>query len=129
MLSLIRHRIALVPSGLRSRTLHSTPRALAGFDRPSPPSLSRNEQKDFEELLRRVNAPASPSSHPDAAAATQEEHNIDYNSGSQEEALHPDYRVKPKADFEGEINPETGEVGGPKHEPLQHGPSRLALLV
>lgn len=35
--------------------------------------------------------------------------------------MHPDYRRTPAPTFEGEINPSTGEVGGPKREPLVHG--------
>ena len=82
------------------------------FNRPSPPTLSRNEQKDFEELLRRVNAPASAPLNSDGEFDLQ---------ADREEVMHPDFRAKPRQDFEGEINPETGEVGGPKHEPLAHG--------
>ncbi|KAI9723212.1 MAG: hypothetical protein M1812_001094 [Candelaria pacifica] len=37
------------------------------------------------------------------------------------EELHPDIRRGVKPDFEGEINPKTGEVGGPKNEPLRWG--------
>ncbi|KAL8682990.1 MAG: hypothetical protein Q9224_002046 [Gallowayella concinna] len=37
------------------------------------------------------------------------------------EELHPDIRRGAKPDFEGERNPETGEVGGPKNEPLRWG--------
>lgn len=35
--------------------------------------------------------------------------------------MHPDFRQKPKPQFEGEVNPETGEVGGPKRDPLAYG--------
>lgn len=38
--------------------------------------------------------------------------------GSQRDEIHPDARRKPKPDFEGETNPQTGEVGGPKKDPL-----------
>lgn len=37
------------------------------------------------------------------------------------EELHPDVRRGAKPEFEGEINPVTGEVGGPKNEPLRWG--------
>ena len=40
--------------------------------------------------------------------------------GSGEE-LHPDVRRGTKPEFEGERNPKTGEVGGPKNEPLRWG--------
>lgn len=41
-------------------------------------------------------------------------------SGDGEE-LHPDVRRGVKPEFEGERNPKTGEVGGPKNEPLRWG--------
>lgn len=41
-------------------------------------------------------------------------------SGKGEE-LHPDVRRGSKPEFEGERNPTTGEVGGPKNEPLRWG--------
>lgn len=34
--------------------------------------------------------------------------------------MHPDARRKPKAEFEGEANPNTGEIGGPKNDPLKY---------
>lgn len=37
------------------------------------------------------------------------------------EELHPDVRRGANPDFEGERNPQTGEVGGPKNEPLRWG--------
>lgn len=35
--------------------------------------------------------------------------------------LHPDVRKGARPEFEGERNPKTGEVGGPKNEPLRWG--------
>jgi hypothetical protein len=37
------------------------------------------------------------------------------------EELHPDVRRGARPEFEGDINPVTGEVGGPKNEPLRWG--------
>ncbi len=37
------------------------------------------------------------------------------------EELHPDVRRGTQPEFEGERNPKTGEVGGPKNEPLRWG--------
>lgn len=48
---------------------------------------------------------------------------------SSEGEQHPDLRKKPKPEFDGEINPKTGEVGGPKNEPLTHGKSLLLASV
>lgn len=41
-------------------------------------------------------------------------------SGTGEE-LHPDVRRGAQPEFEGEKNPKTGEIGGPKNEPLRWG--------
>lgn len=35
--------------------------------------------------------------------------------------MHPDARRKPAPEFTGDINPKTGERGGPKHNPLKWG--------
>ena len=37
------------------------------------------------------------------------------------EELHPNVRRGAPPEFEGDINPKTGEVGGPKNEPLRWG--------
>lgn len=78
------------------------------FNRPSPPPLPAHEQREFEDLLRAASTPA-------ADAATAE---IRLQAG---EGQHPDARKPPAADFVGEVNPRTGEEGGPKTEPLKHG--------
>ncbi|GAA6015646.1 hypothetical protein JCM10207_008158 [Rhodosporidiobolus poonsookiae] len=85
----------------------------SGFARPAPPPLPPQQQREFEELLRKVNAPLAGTSPEDKAAA--------FAQPEGDEVRHPDYRAKPRAEFEGETNPVTGEVGGPKREPLHHG--------
>lgn len=35
--------------------------------------------------------------------------------------LHPNVRRGAEPEFEGDVNPRTGEVGGPKNEPLRWG--------
>jgi hypothetical protein len=37
------------------------------------------------------------------------------------EELHPNVRRGAPPEFEGDVNPKTGEVGGPKNEPLRWG--------
>ncbi|KXN92471.1 Protein fmp21, mitochondrial [Leucoagaricus sp. SymC.cos] len=74
-------------------------RTMANLNRPAPPSLPREQQQEFEDLLRKAQAPlAQPST-------------------SFETELHPNAREPLKAEFEGDINPRTGERGGPKREP------------
>ena len=90
-------------------------RHTSDFARPAPPQLPRAQQREFEELLRRVNAPASQP----AEGMEQPEPVLDISM--EDLAMHPDFRKKPKPGFEGTTNPETGEIGGPKNEPLKHG--------
>jgi hypothetical protein len=44
---------------------------------------------------------------------------LQFKLPGQGEDMHPQYRGKPKPDFEGDVNPKTGEVGGPKKDPLR----------
>lgn len=62
-------------------------------ERPGPPPLDREAQLEFERLQKEAMASDAP---------------------------HPEVR-KVYHDFEGDVNPETGEVGGPKQDPLRHG--------
>lgn len=78
-------------------------RHVSTLNRPSPPPLPREQQRVFEELQRAAQAPLS-SSRAEAEADL---------------ALHPDARKPLKPDFEGDINPATGEQGGPKTEPVR----------
>jgi hypothetical protein len=76
------------------------------LNRPRPPPLPREQQREFEELVRRAQAPLSYAS----------------TSKAQVEAelamAHPDAREPLQAEFEGDVNPATGEEGGPKREPV-----------
>ncbi|UZJ55518.1 hypothetical protein CBS101457_004838 [Exobasidium rhododendri] len=70
------------------------------FIKPGPIPLPPKEQREFEQLVKE-NANA-----------------LQFKKSTESDDLHPQYRAKPKADFEGDVNPKTGEVGGPKKEPL-----------
>lgn len=72
----------------------SSIRKIVQFQRPGPPLLPAEQQREFEELVRAANAP-----------------DID--------AIHPDARTPVQPEFEGNTNPFTGEVGGPKREPVR----------
>lgn len=95
---------------------------------PSPPRLPPKEQEEFERLQKastgafstpQVNQ--SPAAEVEVKKAEPAAPKIDA-SGKGEE-LHPDMRRGAKPEFEGEVNPKTGEVGGPKNEPLRWGGS------
>lgn len=74
-----------------------------------PPEL----QKEFEELQRSAAMPMASSS------VSSNGPEIAFSGGDEGE-FHPDMRRKPKPEFEGEVNPRTGEVGGPKNDPLSY---------
>lgn len=109
---------------------------------PSPPRLPAREQREFERLQRTSTGAFSAGEE----TRTQSPHAVDANSQSAAvargngsdstttraetlraagnvdvDAVHPDMRRGPRAEFEGERNPRTGEVGGPKSEPLRWG--------
>ena len=110
------HMLKRLPNTLLHIRRASSAAKKNDFSRPGPPPLSRAEQREFEELQRRVNAPATaPISGTNLAQP-------------EEASMHPDLRKTPKPAFEGETNPQTGEIGGPKREPLTHGESTLCLL-
>lgn len=115
---------------------------------PAPPRLPEKDQRLFEELQRAstgafstprttvvVNQPSSPSRpqinqspHSTSSAALPSESdqaieavNARVQATGDGEELHPDVRRGAKPEFEGDRNPKTGEVGGPKNEPLRWG--------
>ncbi|KAK9775918.1 putative Succinate dehydrogenase assembly factor 4, mitochondrial [Seiridium cardinale] len=106
---------------------------------PSPPRLPAEEQAEFERLQRAANTqesldPADRAPATTSASATQinpEPANL--HSPVAEEALsnpatlgevsNLPLRKGAPPEFEGEVNPKTGEVGGPKNEPLRWGHS------
>lgn len=76
---------------------------------PSPPRLSPAEQAEFERLQRLSSGAFSTSQHYEPSVEKEGE------------LVHPDIRRGAPPEFEGDVNPKTGEVGGPKNDPLRHG--------
>ncbi|KAK2758329.1 putative mitochondrial protein, conserved [Arachnomyces sp. PD_36] len=96
---------------------------------PSPPRLPKEEQDIFEELQRQSTGAfstprstpkinQSPDSAPEEAAANTSSPKVEIADG---EELHPHIHQGARPEFEGDKNPKTGEVGGPKNEPLRWG--------
>lgn len=77
------------------------------ISRPGPPPLPRKDQKEFEELVKSAARPAAVQKAPVAYEL--------------KEQVHPDARSSPPPEFVGDVNPVTGEQGGPKREPIRHG--------
>lgn len=81
------------------------------MSRPAPPRLPAKDQSEFETLLKQSTGAFSVSK------AIKEEQITSLPA----EEMHKDLRRGAKPEFEGEKNPKTGEVGGPKNEPLLAG--------
>lgn len=85
---------------------------------PGPPKLPADQQAEFERLQRTAavsqafQPPAETPSEPAKTTAAAKEEDDDVNQGMFRGA---------KPEFEGDTNPKTGEVGGPKNEPLRWG--------
>lgn len=85
------------------------PRSYSAFAaaRPAPPRLPKEEQEEYERLQK------------ESTGAFQTSH-LAQDTVVEEEQLHKDFRKGAKPEFEGDRNPRTGEVGGPKNDPLRH---------
>lgn len=86
---------------------------------PGPPKLPKDQQQEFEELQRKANSQIAI-----------EEYNEQIKNGGVANSSPKDplsdldktfQYFKTIPEFEGDVNPETGEVGGPKQNPLRHG--------
>ncbi|KPM42723.1 hypothetical protein AK830_g3814 [Neonectria ditissima] len=107
-------------------TTRALPRLTTGLRRsstfrnkPAPPKLPADQQAEFERLQRAASVSAAFQPEPAAStpATSQPRHEsapapADVNQGL--------FRGAPP-EFEGDVNPKTGEVGGPKNEPLRWG--------
>ena len=114
---------------------------------PSPPKLPKEEQEIFEKLQQQsTGAFSTPEDlQPKAEVRDAEAEEIVESMGGQSrsgeaqkmleqlrerarvvaqgegEELHPNVRRGAPPEFEGDTNPKTGEVGGPKNDPLKWG--------
>ncbi|MCJ1338633.1 putative mitochondrial protein, conserved [Bachmanniomyces sp. S44760] len=118
---------------------------------PAPPRLPKEEQEQYETLQKAStgafstpkttvvvnqsqtasNAPhlkpvINQSPHTEEELISKEANDVAAVNARVEatgdgEELHPDVRRGAKPEFEGERNPKTGEIGGPKNEPLRWG--------
>lgn len=134
----------LLPS---RRFFSQTTCRLAFATGPSPPRLPPKEQEEFERLQRSstgafstskteavsitlTSSRAKPQINQSPATTAAEKEDIELaavnarvSATGKGEELHPDIRRGARPEFEGDINPKTGEVGGPKNEPLRWGSS------
>ena len=125
---------------LPTRTLSTTaPRLSSPFNNaPAPPRLPKEEQEIFERLQKqstgafstpRTEEPAATStatafSAADVRARINQSPQNDAEEGKripEGDEFHPNLRRGAPPEFEGDVNPKTGEVNGPKVEPLRWG--------
>ncbi|CAO1624919.1 unnamed protein product [Parajaminaea phylloscopi] len=144
---------------IRRRPLSTSPRVLqtgpsdrnSPFERPGPPSLPREQQKEFDRLIKErgnqlqfkrpdpqssrqaadsttgtTSAAAAGSGAGAGATVSSSSSNASRTQSASASApsisgsdVHPNARKPPPPDFQGDENPLTGEVGGPKKDPLQ----------
>ncbi|KAI1345803.1 hypothetical protein F5Y01DRAFT_299478 [Xylaria sp. FL0043] len=101
---------------------------------PSPPRLPADEQAEFERLQRTANTQEgfnatstpdfSPQTRPNPQTPTEPSAAVlSQNTQDVQDIDKPNTPLRKGAppEFEGDVNPRTGEVGGPKNEPLRWG--------
>lgn len=128
----MRHLRAQVRAPSVQRSFTYTARQASAFSpQPSPPRLPKEEQELFEKLVNdneAAGAFAQPRSSSDASEKSEkkelptvEELRARIAAKGEGEELHPNVRRGAPPEFQGDINPKTGEVGGPKNDPLRWG--------
>ena len=84
----------------------------------SPASSTTSPQRQRPQINQ------SPHAEPESEPSTEqkiENINAKVEARGSGEELHPDVRRGARPEFEGDRNPKTGEIGGPKNEPLRWG--------
>ncbi|KAM9894361.1 hypothetical protein OXX79_008759 [Metschnikowia pulcherrima] len=87
---------------------------------PSPPKLPKEQQEEFEKLQKLANSQAAIDEYNRQIreeGSTSSEIST-ASTGTDVGATAQYFKTIPE--FEGDRNPVTGEVGGPKQEPLRH---------
>ncbi|KAK2609082.1 hypothetical protein QQS21_002309 [Conoideocrella luteorostrata] len=86
---------------------------------PAPPKLPASEQAEFERLQRE--AAVSSAFQPPAESSTEQQSSAAQATAEEEQGVNPGLFRGAPPEFQGDTNPKTGEVGGPKNEPLRWG--------
>lgn len=103
------------PSSSTHLTTSTTPDSASSLpERPKPQIIKPPQQQHLHKKPNLIQ-PADDDSGPLPSVAVR----VSANGDGEE--LHPDVRRGAQPEFEGERNPNTGEIGGPKIEPLRWG--------
>lgn len=85
-----------------------------------PPKLPKEQQEEFEALQKLANSQAAIDEYNRQIEETgAADSDVLANVSKTDVGMQAQY-FKTIPEFEGEVNPETGEVGGPKQDPLRH---------
>lgn len=103
------------PSSSTPLTTSTTPDNASSLPERPKPQINQSSQQQHQYNKSDLIQPANDDSGllPSVAARV--------SAKGDGEELHPDVRRGAQPEFEGERNPKTGEVGGPKNEPLRWG--------
>lgn len=89
---------------------------------PSPPKLPKEDQEEFERLQKIANSQAAIDEYNAKISqdSTKESLNNTILTKNDIGSFSPEFK-NTIPEFEGDVNPKTGEVNGPKQDPLRHG--------
>lgn len=90
-----------------------------GETAPSPPKLPKKDQEEFEALQKIANSQAAIDEYNRQISEDGFTSDSAPTVSATDIGTHAQY-LKTIPEFEGDVNPKTGEVGGPKQDPLRH---------
>lgn len=112
-------RPRLAPVSLRVTLFRSMSNKFGEFT-PGPPKLPKEQQEEFEALQKLANSQAAIDEYNRQIEETgAADSDILGNMSKTDVGMQTQY-LKTIPEFEGEVNPVTGEIGGPKQDPLRH---------
>ncbi len=99
----------------------STPRAPPQINQS--PDSSASEAADAQRTVGQRAEKIAESASSEQTSTLEDRYDKVIKAKGKGEELHPNVRRGAKPEFEGDVNPKTGEVGGPKNDPLRWGSS------
>lgn len=87
---------------------------------PGPPKLPQKQQEEFEALQKLANSQAAIDEYNRQIEETgAADSDVLANMNKTDVGMQTQY-LRTIPEFEGNVNPKTGEIGGPKQDPLRH---------
>jgi len=103
----------------------STPRTPPRINQSphSSPEEAKDAQVVVETRAEKIATEGDSTAQEEDQSIFKDKYDKIIEARGQGEELHPDMVRRAQPEFEGDVNPKTGEVGGPKNEPLRWGPT------